>query len=54
MEGGYETANIPLEKQYINQSHAMPCRDEHKPNMVSFPPNKFYDFDDFLIMDMFL
>ena len=54
MEGGYETANISLEKQYINQSHAMPCRDEHKPNMVSFPPNKFYDFDDFLIIDMFL
>ncbi|XP_050262349.1 uncharacterized protein LOC126706837 isoform X2 [Quercus robur] len=35
MEGGYETANIPLEKQCINQSHAMPCRDEHKPNMDS-------------------
>ena len=54
MEGGYETANISLEKQYSNQSHAMPCRDEHKPNMVSFLPNKFYDFDDFLIIDMFL
>ncbi|KAL0012809.1 hypothetical protein SO802_007917 [Lithocarpus litseifolius] len=34
-KGGYETANIPLEKQYINQSHAMPCRDEHKPNTDS-------------------
>ena len=53
MEGGYETTNIPLEKQYISQSHAMPCRDEHKSNMVSFPPNKFYDFDDFLIIFIF-
>ncbi|KAF3946315.1 hypothetical protein CMV_027407 [Castanea mollissima] len=41
MEGGYETANIPLEKQHINQSHAMPCRDEHKPNkIVEFVINK--------------
>ncbi|KAF3967616.1 hypothetical protein CMV_008394 [Castanea mollissima] len=33
MDGGHETKNIPLAKQDINESHAMPSQYEHKPNM---------------------
>ena len=36
MDGGHETENIPLEKQDINESHAMASQYEDKPNMVSF------------------
>ncbi|KAK9984964.1 hypothetical protein SO802_034489 [Lithocarpus litseifolius] len=35
MDGGHETKNIPLEKQNINESHAMPSQYEDKPNMGS-------------------
>ena len=36
MDGGHEIKSIPLEKQDINESHAMPSQHEDKPNMVSF------------------
>ncbi|KAK9993979.1 hypothetical protein SO802_023682 [Lithocarpus litseifolius] len=35
MDGGHETENIPLEKQDINESHAMSSQHEDKPNMDS-------------------
>ncbi|KAF3954587.1 hypothetical protein CMV_020086 [Castanea mollissima] len=34
MDGGHETENIPLQKQDINESHAMPSQHEDKPNMM--------------------
>ena len=36
MDGEHETESIPLEKQDINESHAMPSQHEDKRNMVSF------------------
>ncbi|KAK9993974.1 hypothetical protein SO802_023677 [Lithocarpus litseifolius] len=35
MDGGHETKNIPLEKQDINESHAMSSQHEDKPNIGS-------------------